>query len=92
MTGGGKNVGKITRIGRRDTSEGRAGGMPDLLTQEEAIRVLRLDQLGLRFPKESLRYLRRTGQLGFVRVAGKILIPRDELTDYLERQRVKPLD
>lgn len=85
-------MGKITRIGRRDTSEGPPGGVPDLLTQEEAIRVLRLDQLGLRFPKESLRYLRRTGQLGFVRVAGKILIPRDELTDYLERQRVKPLD
>jgi len=88
MTGGGKDVGKITRIGRAGQSEGGAGATPDLLTQEEAIKVLRLDQLGLRFPKESLRYLRRSGQLGFVRV----IIPRDELTDYLERQRVKPLE
>ena len=29
---------------------------PDLLTQSEVIELLRLDQLGLRDPKESLRY------------------------------------
>jgi len=34
--------------------------MPDLLTQEEVIALLRLDALGLADPRESLRYLRRT--------------------------------
>jgi hypothetical protein len=61
---------------------------PDLLTQEEAARLLRLDQLGLRDPKETLRYLRRTRQLGYVKVAGKVLIPRTEIGAYLQRQNV----
>lgn len=64
-------------------------GLPDLLTQEEAVEVLCLDRLGLRDPKESLRHLRRTGQIGFVKVAGKILIPRQELIAYVDRQRVR---
>jgi len=63
--------------------------VPDLLTQEEAVRVLRLDQLGLRDPKETLRYLRRSRQLGFVKVAGKVLIPKEDIEVYLERQRVR---
>jgi len=62
--------------------------VPDLLTQEEAVRVLRLDRLGLRDPKETLRHLRRTGQLGYVKVAGKVLIPRKDIEAYLERHRV----
>ncbi len=63
--------------------------LPDLLTQEEAVRILRLDQLGLHDPRESLRYLRRTAQLGYVKVAGKVLIPRQEIEAYLDRQRVR---
>jgi len=63
--------------------------VPELLTQEEAIGLLRLDKLGLQDPKESLRYLRRTGQLGFVKVAGRVLIPKQDIVDYLERQRVR---
>ena len=64
------------------------GELPELLTQEEAIRLLRLDQLGLQDPKETLRYLRRTRQLGYVKVAGKVLIRRDEIEAYLKRQEV----
>ena len=70
----------------------RTNDIPELLTQEEAIAVLRLDHLGLKDPRESLRYLRRTGQLGYVKVAGRILIPRGEIGDYLERQRVSASD
>jgi hypothetical protein len=55
---------------------------------KEASRVLRLDQLGLRNPKETLRHLRRTGQLGHVKVAGKVLIPRQDIEACLERHRV----
>ena len=62
---------------------------PDLLTQEEAIGILRLDSLGLRDPKESLRHLRRTGQVGYVKVAGKVLIPKEEIVTYLERRSVR---
>ena len=64
---------------------------PDLLTQTEAIGLLRLDQPGLRDPRESLRYLRRTRQLTYVKVAGKVLIPRTAVHDYLARQEVKAL-
>jgi len=61
----------------------------DLLTQDEAVRILRLDQLGLRNPKETLRHLRRTGQLGYVHVAGKVLIPRPAIVSYL-RAHARP--
>ena len=61
----------------------------DLLTQNEVIRALRLDGLEVRNPKESLRHLRRTGQLGYVKVAGKVLIPRAAVMEYLERRTVR---
>lgn len=66
--------------------------LPELLTQEDAIRALGLDRLDLKDPKESLRYLRRTRQIGYVKVAGKVLIPRREVADYLERQRVAAIE
>lgn len=62
--------------------------VPELLTQDEAIRLLRLDALGVAKPVESLRHLRRTRQIGYVKVAGKVLIPRAEIVAYLERQKV----
>ena len=66
--------------------------VPDLLTQEEAIRILCLDEMGLKRPKGSLRHLRRTGQLAYVKVVGKVLIPRDAIQDYLEQNRVQSQD
>ena len=69
---------------------------PDLLTQEEAICLLRLDALNVKRPKEALRYLRRTGQLAYVKVCGKILFPRKALEHYVQRNLVEvkrtPLD
>ncbi len=59
--------------------------MPKLLTQEEVIGILRLDEIGLKYPKETLRYLRRTGQIGYVKVAGKVLIPQSEVRKYVKR-------
>jgi len=66
-------------------------GCPELLTQEEAIHLLRLDALDLKRPKEVLRYLRRTSQLGYVKVAGKVLIPKRAILAYLEQHSVDPL-
>ena len=81
-----------TRVGDKQPRNEGSLQLPELLTQEEAITLLRLDQLGLKSPEESLRYLRRTRQLGFVKVCGKILIPRQEIVDYLQRQTVPAMD
>ena len=75
-------------VDRKMMDSWKASEAPELLTQEEAIEMLRLDQLGVRDPKEGLRYLRRTRQLGYVKVAGKVLIPRKAIATYLARQRV----
>lgn len=72
------------------TGNGRGDSLPQLLTQDEAVQMLRLDRLGLRDPKESLRYLRRTGQIGFVKVANRVLYPLEALREYLTRQTVQP--
>ena len=75
---------------------GKSDGFPELLTQEEAIRLLRLDSLDLKRPKEALRYLRRTGQIAYVKVCGKVLFPREALEEYVRRNLVEvrktPLD
>jgi len=64
--------------------------LTQLLTQEEAAEILRLDRLGVRNPTETLRYLRRTGQLGYVKVAGRVLIPKGELELYVKRHFTRP--
>lgn len=60
-------------MSRNEDQDRRLRAMPDFLTREEAARVLRLDRLGLRRSRETVRYLRTTGQLGYVEVAGKVL-------------------
>ena len=45
----------------------------NLITPDEAIKMLRLDAVGLKRPDEALRHLRRIGKLEFVRVGKKIL-------------------
>ena len=52
---------------------------------------MRLDSLGLKNPKEALRYLRRSRQMGYAKVASKVLIPRDEARAYIDRDHVRPL-
>ena len=77
----------LKRIGNFE--QGAASEGPrELLTQDEAVVILRLDQMGLKNPKETLRHLRRTKQLGYVKVAGKVLIPRDEVEAYLRGHTV----
>jgi len=68
----------------------------NLLTQDEAIRLLRLDALNLKSPKEALRHLRQAGQISYVKVSRKILSPRGSVEEYLRRHFVgapsSPLD
>jgi hypothetical protein len=66
--------------------------VPELLTPDEAIKLLGLDRVGLKSPRDSLRHLRRTRQIGYVKVSGKVLIPREEVISYIRRKRVEPLD
>jgi hypothetical protein len=55
----------------------------ELLTADEVVHMLRLDARGLKNPRESLRNLRRTGRLGFVKVAGEILYPKSEIHRFI---------
>ena len=83
-------------MNRNGLHEREDSSIPDLLTQEEAIRKLRLDAVNLKRPKEALRYLRRTGQVEYVKVCGRILFPKRALADYVRRNSVEvrrtPLD
>jgi len=58
----------------------------DLLTADEVIKLLRLDQLGLKQPREALRNLRRTRRLGYVEINRRILYPRSDVEEYLDKQ------
>ena len=59
---------------------------PELLTEEEAIRYLRLDTIsGLRNPKETLARYRAAGMLRGTQVSKRIFYRRVELDRFLER-------
>jgi len=73
--------GKESNVGPKDL--GRRPGK--LLTQEEAIRELRLDSLGLKDPVGALTTLRRTGKLGYVTINRRVLIPESEIVGFLEK-------
>lgn len=59
---------------------------PELLTQEEAIRYLRLDLDGPRKPSLSLRRYRELGLLLGTQVGRRILYRRVELERFLARK------
>lgn len=58
---------------------------PDLLTEEEAIRFLRLDQIRTEDPSGTLRYYRKKGLLRATQVGKCIRYRRIELEKLLER-------
>lgn len=60
---------------------------PYLLTQDEAIRFLRLDECGVRFPAESFRNLRNKYHLQAVQVGKGVRFPLPELLNVLERMQ-----
>jgi len=63
---------------------------PELLTEEEAIRYLRLDTItGLRKPKETLARYRAAGLLRGTQVSKRVFYRRVELDTFLERLTVK---
>ena len=59
---------------------------PELLTEEEAIRYLRLDTIrGLKNPGESLARYRATGMLRGTQVSKSVFYRRIELDRFLDR-------
>lgn len=77
------------------TAAGRAGPVlpgappifcPELLTEQEAIRYLRLDTIrGLKNPGETLARYRATGLLRGTQVSKSVFYRRIELDRFLER-------
>jgi len=59
---------------------------PDLLTEEEAIRFLRLDDVNIKHPETSLEYYRLKGLLRATRVGKKLRYLKSELLSFLEEQ------
>jgi len=58
---------------------------PELLTEAEAIRYLRLDIKGPRHPANTLKYYRDRGLLRAVRVGRNLRYPRRELEAMIDR-------
>jgi hypothetical protein len=59
-----------------------------LILPEEAVAYLGLDQQGLRHPRESLRWLCRTGRLRYAKVGRYLRFRLDWLDEFIERNSV----
>ena len=63
--------------------------MKKLMTAPEAVAYLRLDQQGLRQPRESLRWLCRTGKLKYTKIGRYIRFKREWLDELINRNIVQ---
>lgn len=66
-------------------SDGKCQPCPDLLTEREAIRFLRLDVDGPATPCKTLQYYREQGLLRATRVGKRLRYQRKELLEFLDR-------
>ena len=57
---------------------------PEVLTEEEAIRFLRLDMNGLKNPANTLRYYRQEGKLKGTRISNRIYYTLKSLREFTE--------
>src|SRR5215470_13793741 len=60
-----------------------------LMTPAEAVGYLRLDQQGLRQPRESLRWLCRSGKLKFTKIGRYIRFKQEWLDELVNRNAVQ---
>lgn len=58
---------------------------PELLTEDEAIRYLRLDILGPAKPENTLRYYREKKKLKATKIGKKLRYSRKALNDFIEK-------
>ena len=59
---------------------------PLLLTEDEAIELLRLDQCGIKNPSATLARYRAGGTLRAVQISKRLLYPVGEIENFIERQ------
>ena len=64
--------------------DGGFGPCPYVLTEEEAVRYLRLDIAGPKNPANTLRYYRERGKLRGTRIGNRIRYTRKALNEFLE--------
>jgi hypothetical protein len=69
--------------------KGRCQPTPDLLTQREVIRYLRLDTIRTRFPQNTLHRYRKKFGLKTVQIGRQVLYSRSELQKFVEQQMIK---
>lgn len=62
---------------------------PELLTEGEAIRYLRLDSLGLKRPAQTLRYYRERKMLHATCLSNRLFYTRKALDEFLETMTTK---
>jgi len=62
---------------------------PEVLTEEEAIRFLRLDTIDIKDPAATLRRYREAGVLRGVQISKKVFYPRRGLERFIEQQMEK---
>ncbi len=60
--------------------------VPDLMTEEEAIKFLRLDDGGTKHPETTLEYYRSEGRLRGTKVGKRLRYLKSELISFLEYQ------
>lgn len=74
--------GKLNDAGEREPAQ----PCPDLLTAEEAVRYLRLDETGVNDPELSLRRYRESGRVQGVRMGKRVMYRRVELERFIESE------
>ena len=62
---------------------------PEVMTQQEACRFLRLDEADLKNPASTLQYYRDKGYLTGVRIGKTIRYTKEDLLNFLRNQSQK---
>jgi len=62
---------------------------PEVMTQQEAIHFLRLDEANLKNPATTLQYYRDKGELKGIRIGKTIRYTKQDLLDFLQNQSKK---
>jgi len=62
---------------------------PDVLTEAEAIKYLRLDKTGIRNPKRTLQHYRTLGKLKGAKIGRAVVYPLAELQRFVKTKMME---